>query len=184
MTPDPIFFRDLAYVFIAAVVGGTSAYLLRQPLILGYVFGGILISPLTPGPSISDVHSFELFAEIGVILLMFSIGIEFSLNDLLRVRWVALVGGPLGIVLSILLSVGIGHLVGWTMIQSVVIGSVVSVASTMVLARLLLDSGDLRAKHGRVMIGITLVEDLAVVVLTVLLPAAGAWWWRGRRRRW
>ena len=174
MTPDPIFFRDLAYVFIAAVVGGTAAYLLRQPLILGYVFGGILISPLTPGPSISDVHSFELFAEIGVILLMFSIGIEFSLKDLLRVRWVALVGGPLGIFLSILLSVGIGHLVGWTMIQSVVIGSVVSVASTMVLARLLLDSGDLRAKHGRVMIGITLVEDLAVVVLTVLLPALGA----------
>ncbi|MBK7419083.1 MAG: cation:proton antiporter [Nitrospira sp.] len=63
---------------------------------------------------------------------------------------------------------------GWSWIQSVVIGSVVSVASTMVLARLLLDSGDLRAKHGRVMIGITLVEDLAVVVLTVLLPALGA----------
>ena len=86
MAPDPIFFRDLAYVFVAAVLGGASAYLLRQPLILGYVFGGILISPLTPGPSISDVHSFELFAEIGVILLMFCIGIEFSLNDLLRVR--------------------------------------------------------------------------------------------------
>ena len=163
MTPDPIFFRDLAYVFIAAVVGGTSAYLLRQPLILGYVLGGILISPLTPGPSISDVHSFELFAEIGVILLMFSIGIEFSLNDLLRVRWVALLGGPLGIFLSILLSVGVGHVMGWNAIKSVVIGAVVSVASTMVLARLLLDSGDLRAKHGRVMIGITLVEDLAVV---------------------
>ena len=174
MAPEPIFFRDLAYVFIAAVLGGASAYLLRQPLILGYVFGGILIGPFTPGPSISDVHSFELFAEIGVILLMFCIGIEFSLNDLLRVRWVALLGGPLGIFLSILLAVGLGHVVGWSWIQSVVIGSVVSVASTMVLARLLLDSGDLRAKHGRVMIGITLVEDLAVVVLTVLLPALGA----------
>ena len=174
MAPDPIFFRDLAYVFVAAVLGGASAYLLRQPLILGYVFGGILISPLTPGPSISDVHSFELFAEIGVILLMFCIGIEFSLNDLLRVRWVALLGGPIGIILSILLAVGLGHVVGWSFIQSMVIGAVVSVASTMVLARLLLDSGDLRAKHGRVMIGITLVEDLAVVVLTVLLPSLGA----------
>ena len=174
MAPDPIFFRDLAYVFTAAVLGGSSAYLLRQPLILGYVLGGILISPLTPGPSISDVHSFELFAEIGVILLMFCIGIEFSLNDLLYVRWVALLGGPLGIFLSILLAVGLGHVVGWSWIQSVVIGSAVSVASTMVLARLLLDSGDLRAKHGRVMIGITLVEDLAVVALTVLIPALGA----------
>ncbi len=174
MAPDPVFFRDLAYVFIAAVLGGGVAYLFRQPLILGYVLGGILISPLTPGPSISDVHSFELFAEIGVILLMFCIGIEFSLNDLLRVRWVALLGGPLGILLSILLAVGLGQVVGWSFIQSVVIGAVVSVASTMVLARLLLDSGDLRAKHGKVMIGITLVEDLAVVVLTVLLPALGA----------
>jgi CPA2 family monovalent cation:H+ antiporter-2 len=174
MGPDPIFFRDLAYVFSAAVIGGAAAYLLRQPLILGYVFGGILISPLTPGPSISDVHSFELFAEIGVILLMFCIGIEFSINDLLRVRWVALLGGPIGIVLSILLAVGLGHVVGWSFIQSMVIGAVVSVASTMVLARLLLDSGELRAKHGRVMIGITLVEDLAVVVLTVLIPALGA----------
>lgn len=174
MTPDPMFFRDLAYVFIAAVLGGGVAYLFRQPLILGYVVGGILISPLTPGPSVSDVHTFDLFAEIGVILLMFCIGIEFSLKDLLRVRWVALLGGPLGILLSILLAVGLGRVAGWNFIQSVVIGAVVSVASTMVLARLLLDNGDLRTKHGKVMIGITLVEDLAVVVLTVLLPSLGA----------
>src|SRR5574337_1271754 len=100
---DPIFFRDLAYVFAAAVIGGVLAWLARQPLILGYVLGGILISPLTPGPSVSDIHTFETFAEIGVVLLMFSIGIEFSLHDLLRVRWVALLGGPIGILLSIAL---------------------------------------------------------------------------------
>ncbi len=173
MAPDPIFFRDLAYVLVAAVLGGVVAYALRQPLILGYVFGGIVVSPLTPGPSISDVHTFEIFAEIGVILLMFCIGIEFSFKDLLRVRWVALIGGPLGILLSIALAMGVGHVIGWPPIQSVVIGAVVSVASTMVLARLLLDRGELRSKHGKVMIGITLVEDLAVVALTVLLPALG-----------
>ncbi|MBI4608336.1 MAG: cation:proton antiporter, partial [Candidatus Rokubacteria bacterium] len=93
---DPVFFRDLAYVLVATVLGGVLARLARQPLILGYVLGGILVSPLTPGPSVSDIHTFELFAEIGVILLMFSIGIEFSLRDLLRVRWVAILGGPLG----------------------------------------------------------------------------------------
>jgi len=173
MAPDPIFFRDLAYVLVAAVLGGVVAYAIRQPLILGYVFGGIVVSPLTPGPSISDVHTFEIFAEIGVILLMFCIGIEFSLKDLLRVRWVALIGGPLGILLSIVLAMGVGHVIGWPPIQSMVIGAVVSVASTMVLARLLLDRGELRSKHGKVMIGITLVEDLAVVALTVLLPALG-----------
>ena len=97
---DPILFRDLAYVFVAAILGGSLAWLARQPLILGYVIGGLLISPLTPGPSVSDVHTFELFAEIGVVLLMFSLGIEFSLKDLMGVKWVALVGGPIGIVLS------------------------------------------------------------------------------------
>ncbi|MBI4012273.1 MAG: cation:proton antiporter [Candidatus Rokubacteria bacterium] len=174
MAADPVFFRDLAYVFLAALLGGGIAWLTRQPLILGYVVGGILISPLTPGPSVERVHTFELFAEIGVILLMFSIGIEFSLRDLLRVKWVALIGGPLGIVLSVALALGAGSVLGWTPLFGLTIGIVVSVASTMVLARLLMDRGELHAQHGRVMIGIALVEDLAVVVLTVLIPALGS----------
>src|SRR5213594_768411 len=143
MIADPIVFRDLAYVFAAAVLGGALAWLARQPLILGYVLGGILIGPFTPGPTVSDLHTFELLAEIGVILLMFSIGIEFSLRDLLRVKWVAVVGGPLGIVLSMLLGAGVGWLAGWPVLRGVVVGAVVSVASTMVLARLLLDRGEL-----------------------------------------
>jgi CPA2 family monovalent cation:H+ antiporter-2 len=174
VTTDPLFFRDLSYVLIAAVAGGFVARAFRQPLIVGFVLAGILIGPFTPGPSVSDLHTFELFAEIGVVLLMFSIGIEFSLRDLLRVKWVALVGAPLGIALSILLAMGVGTALGWPPLQSAVIGIVTSVASTMVLAQLLLDRGDLHSTHGRVMIGIALVEDLAVVVLTVLLPALGA----------
>jgi CPA2 family monovalent cation:H+ antiporter-2 len=174
MIPDAIFYRDLAYVFGAAVVGGVLARLAGQPLILGYVFGGVLVSPLTPGPAVTDIHSFELFAEVGVILLMFSIGIEFSLRDLLRVKWVALVGGPLGILLSIGVALAVGTLLGWSALQSIVVGMVVSVASTMVLARLLIDRGELNSRHGRIMIGITLVEDLAVVVLIVLIPRLGA----------
>jgi CPA2 family monovalent cation:H+ antiporter-2 len=173
MITDPILFRDLAYVFTAAVVGGALAWLTRQPLILGYVFGGLLVSPLTPGPSVSDVHTFEIFAEVGVVLLMFSLGIEFSLKDLMRVKWVAVLGGPLGIVLSIALGVVSGATLGWGLLEGAVVGMVVSVASTMVLARLLLDRGELHSRHGRVMIGITLVEDLAVVVLIVLIPALG-----------
>jgi len=170
---ESIFFRDLAYVFLAAVAGGFLARLAGQPLILGYVLGGILISPLTPGPAVSDLHTFELFAEIGVILLMFSIGIEFSLRDLLSVKWVALLGGPLGILLSVGLGVGVAGVLGWPLLQGAIVGIVISVASTMVLARLLLDRGELHTRHGRVMIGITLVEDLAVVILIVLIPALG-----------
>jgi CPA2 family monovalent cation:H+ antiporter-2 len=170
---ESIFFRDLAYVLMAAVAGGAVARLARQPLILGYVLGGIFISPLTPGPAVSDLQAFELFAEIGVILLMFSIGIEFSLRDLLRVKWVALLGGPLGIVLSVAMGLGAAALLGWPLLQGAMVGIVISVASTMVLARLLMDRGELHSRHGRIMIGITLVEDLAVVILIVLIPALG-----------
>ena len=173
MSADPILFRDLAYVFVAAVLGGSLAWLARQPLILGYVIGGLLISPLTPGPAVSDVHTFELFAEIGVVLLMFSLGIEFSLKDLMGVKWIALVGGPIGIVLSTAVGLAVGSLLGWSPVAGAVIGMVVSPASTMVLARLLLDRGELHSRHGRIMIGITLVEDLAAVVLIILIPALG-----------
>src|ERR1700756_15506 len=100
MTGDAAFYRDLAYVFGAAVVGGAVARRLRQPLILGYVLGGVLVGPFTPGPTVSDVHQFEILAEVGVILLMYSIGLEISFRDLLRVKWVAILGGPLGISLS------------------------------------------------------------------------------------
>jgi len=173
VSADPVLFRDLAYVFVAAILGGSLAWLARQPLILGYVVGGLLISPLTPGPSVSDIHTFELFAEIGVVLLMFSLGIEFSLKDLMGVKWIALVGGPIGIVLSTAMGMVVGSLLGWPPVAGAVIGMVVSPASTMVLARLLLDRGELHSRHGRIMIGITLVEDLAAVVLIILIPALG-----------
>jgi CPA2 family monovalent cation:H+ antiporter-2 len=171
MMENPAIYRDLAYVFAAALCGGLLAKWLRQPLILGYVLGGILIGPFTPGPTISDLHFLELMAEIGVILLMYSIGIEFSPKDLLQVKWVALLGGPLGILLSILMGLGVGRVMGWSTIQGVAVGAIISVASTMVLSRFLMDRGEIKTAHGRVMIGITLVEDLAVVILTVLLPA-------------
>ncbi len=173
MHPDSVFFQDLAIVFLAAVAGGILARIAGQPLILGYVFGGIAIGPFTPGPTISESHTFDLFAEIGVILLMFSIGLEFSVKDLMRVKWVALTGGPLGILTAVGLAVVTGSLIGWPTTQSIVIGAVISIASTMVLARLLVDRGELRSKHGRVMIGIALVEDVAVVAMTVLMPALG-----------
>src|SRR5258705_3025145 len=171
MTIETTFYRDLAYVFGAAVAGGVVAKALRQPLILGYVLGGVLIGPFTPGPSVSGIKEFELLAEVGVILLMYSIGLEFSFRDLLRVKWVAIVGGPLGICLSMLLGWGVGSLLGWSWQQGVAVGAIISVASTMVLSRFLSDRGELRSEQGQVMIGITLVEDLAVVVLTTLLPS-------------
>jgi monovalent cation:H+ antiporter-2, CPA2 family len=173
MESNPILFRDLTCIFLAAIIGGLAAWRLRLPLIIGFVLGGIVISPFTPGPHLSDLHTFEVFAEVGVVLLMFSIGVEFSVPDLLRVKWVALIGGPIGILLMVAIAVGAGKLAGWSTTEGIVIGATVSVASTMVLARLLSDSGRLSTTYGRVMIGITLVEDLAVICMTVVLPAFG-----------
>ncbi len=169
MEANPILFRDLTYIFVAAVFGGLVAWRLRLPLILGFVEAGIAISPFTPGPHLSDLHTFEVFAEVGVVLLMFSIGVEFSIPDLLRVKWVALVGGPLGI----LFMLGLGIAAGWRIADALVIGAAVSVASTMVLARLLTDTGKLTETYGRVMIGVSLVEDLVVICMTVVLPVCG-----------
>jgi len=170
MAAEAVLYRDLAYVFVAAVLGGLIAKRLGQPLIMGYVGGGILIGPFTPGPTLSDIHVLELFAEIGVILLMYSIGIEFSFRDLLRVKWVALIGGPVGLLVVIALAVLVGRLLGWNILESLTIGAVTSLASTMVLSQLLIDRGELHSEHGRVMIGITLVDDLAFVIMIVLVP--------------
>lgn len=173
MAIETTFYRDLAYVFGAAVVGGGVARLFRQPLILGYVLGGILVGPFTPGPSVREIHQFEILAEVGVILLMYSIGLEFSVAELLEVKWIALAGGPLGILLSMAVGVGVARLLSWNWQQGVAVGAIISVASTMVLSRFLSDTGQLRSEAGRVMISITLVEDLAVVILTILLPSLG-----------
>src|SRR5579862_8771536 len=163
MEPNPLLFRDLTYIFLAAVLGGLVAWRLRLPLILGFVLGGIVISPFTPGPHLSDLHTFEVFAEVGVVLLMFSIGVEFSIPDLMRVKWVALLGAPIGILLITGVAIATAELLGWSFTDGVVIGASISVASTMVLARLLTDSGKINSTSGRVMIGITLIEDLAVI---------------------
>jgi len=168
--PHSLICRDIAMVFAAAFICGMLAWRLRQPILIGYVVAGLILSPLTPGPRIHDVHTFEIMAEIGVILLMFSVGIEFSVPELLKVKWVALLGAPLGILLSVGLGVSTGTLLGWPRMQGIAVGCIISVASTMVMMRLLMDRGELSSESGRVMITLTLVEDLAVVILTILLP--------------
>ena len=171
MPEHSFIYRDIAMVFAGAFICGLLAWRLRQPILLGYVLAGLILSPLTPGLKVHDVHTFEVMAEIGVILLMFSVGIHFSIPDLLKVKWVALLGAPLGILLSVGMGVGTGALLGWPLLQGVAVGCIISVASTMVMMRLLMDRGELDSESGRVMITLTLVEDLAVVILTILLPS-------------
>jgi CPA2 family monovalent cation:H+ antiporter-2 len=174
VTEHVLIFRDIAMAFAGALVCGFLAWRIRQPILLGYVLAGLILSPLTPGLRVHDVHVFQIMAEAGVVLLMFSVGIEFSIPDLLRVKWVALAGAPLGILLSVGLGVGAGTLMGWPLLQSIAVGSMISVASTMVLIKLLMDRGGLGTNSGRVMVTLTLVEDLFVIILTVVLPGLSA----------
>jgi CPA2 family monovalent cation:H+ antiporter-2 len=170
MVEHSAIFKELSYVFIAAILGGALAWRLRQPLILGYVLAGIALSPFTPGPAVREAHTFQIIAEVGVVFLMFSIGLEFSVPELMEVKWMSLLGAPLGVVLLSLIGAGLGWLLGWGAMCGLVVGMIISVASTMVLSRLLIDSGQLQSTHGKIMIGITLVEDLVVVVLIILMP--------------
>jgi len=170
MAEHAAIFKELSYVFIAATLGGIVAWRVRQPLILGYVLAGIAISPYTVGPQVHEAQTFQVVAEVGVVFLMFSIGLEFSVAELLEVKWISLIGAPLGVVLLAAVASGVGLALGWGATQGMVVGMIISVASTMVLSRLLIDRRELQSLHGKVMIGITLVEDLIVVILTILMP--------------
>ncbi|HEU5297902.1 MAG TPA: cation:proton antiporter [bacterium] len=170
---ETAFLRDIALVFVAALAGGALAQWLRQPLFVGYIIGGLLISPFTPGPAVQDIHTFELFAQIGVVLLMFSIGIEFSLREVTRLGAPAVLGAPVTMALIILLTLAAGWLLGWPPAQSAGVGVVISVASTTVVAKLLAERGESHAPHSRLAIATLLTEDIVVVALIVLLPVLG-----------
>jgi CPA2 family monovalent cation:H+ antiporter-2 len=164
-------FRDLALVLTGALGGGLLAHFLKLPLFLGYIVGGVLVGPFTPGLRVEDPTFILLLAQIGIVLLMFSMGLEFSLKDLMRVGAPAILGGLLGMLAMMLIFLLIGGLIGLSVIASLFIGAGISVSSTMVIAKLLMERDELTLEHGRLMIGTLLVEDLAVVVLLVLLPA-------------
>jgi CPA2 family monovalent cation:H+ antiporter-2 len=161
---------DIATIVVAALLGGLVAQRLRLPLILGYILAGVLLGPYTGGVTVSNVHDIELLAEIGVALLLFALGIEFSLKELQPVRRIALLGTPVQILLTMLLGLGIGRLLGWDWLASIWFGSLISLSSTMVILKTLMNQGWLGTLSSRVMIGMLIIQDLAVVPLMIVLP--------------
>src|ERR671916_2317609 len=154
---------DIALILVAAFVGGAIARRLGLPLILGYILAGIFVGPNTGGPTVGDVHDIELLAEIGVALLLFSIGLHFPVEELAPVRRVALVGTPIQMALTALFGYGIGQLVlglGWE--ESVWLGALVGLSSTAVVLKALSQQGVTDTLLGRVIIGMLIVQDLTV----------------------
>lgn len=160
----------LAVGFSLALVFGYIAARLRLPPLMGYLIAGVIISPNTPG-IVADIHLANQLAELGVMFLMFGVGMHFSLNDLMQVRRIALPGAVLQIAVATLLGVGVSMMWGWSFGSALIFGLSLSCASTVVLLKALGDRGLLDSVNGKIAVGWLLVEDLVIVLALVLLPA-------------
>jgi len=159
----------IAVCLALAFVGGYLAFRLGMPPLIGYLLAGIAAGPFTPG-FVADAKLVPELAEIGVILLMFGVGMHFSVRDLLSVWKVAIPGAIAQITVATALGLGAAALWGWTSAGGLVFGLALSVASTVVLLRSLEGRGRLRSPEGRIAVGWLLVEDLLTVLVLVLLP--------------
>jgi monovalent cation:H+ antiporter-2, CPA2 family len=158
---------------LAFVMGFIMARL-KLPVLLGYLIAGILLGPATPG-FVADVALSTQLAEIGVMLLMFGVGLHFSLADLMAVRKIALPGAIVQITAATLLTMGMTHYWGWQIGESLVFGLALSVASTVVLLKALEEKGLLKSINGQIAVGWLVVEDLVMVLVLVLLPPLASW---------
>lgn len=164
---------DLVMAVAAAFLGGIVASRLKLPVMTGYLLGGIVIGPFTPGPH-SDVHRVQTLAELGVALLMFALGTQFSLHELKAVGKGAAGGGILQVLLTILLGVPVGLVLGLSFTQALYLGGMLAISSSIVILKLLLSRSEVEALQGRLALGIGVVQDISVVVLVVVLPALAA----------
>lgn len=157
---------------VVAFLMGALAHRLKVSPIAGYLLAGVIVGPFTPG-FVADAGLANQLAEIGVILLMFGVGLHFSLQDLLSVRKIAIPGALVQITAATLMGMGLAWLLGWGLAGGFVFGLALSVASTVVLLRALQGHNLIETERGRIAVGWLIVEDLAMVLALVLLPALG-----------
>ena len=179
---------SLIFTFVggltAALLFGLIARKLHLSPLVGYLLAGVVVGPYSPGFG-ADSHTVEQFAELGVILLMFGVGLHFHLKDLIAVQRVAVPGAVVQISVATVLGVLVGWMFGWSTISGLVFGMAISVASTVVLTRVLEDNQNLHTPSGHVALGWLVVEDLFTILLLVLIPAvmearqSGAGDWSG-----
>ena len=157
-----------------ALIMGFLAARLKLPVLVGYLTAGMIIGPATPG-FVADIELSSQLAEIGVMLLMFGVGLHFSLDDLLAVRRIALPGAVVQIAVATVLGMAVSATWGWSLAAGLVFGLALSVASTVVLLKALEHRGLLDSLNGHIAIGWLIVEDLVMVLVLVLLPAMSVW---------
>lgn len=172
---------NITLALIVAFIGGAIARRLGLPTIVGYLLAGIAIGPFTPG-FVGDIDTIQQLAELGVIFLMFGVGLHFSFQDLWNVRAIAVPGALIQTAIATILGFGLSQLWGWTPMAGLVLGLAISVASTVVLLRGLMDNSLLNTSHGQVAVGWLVMEDILSVLILVLMPtfaaSAGAFHWQ------
>ena len=173
MTHSFTLITTIAAGFGLALILGFVAVRLKLPALIGYLLAGVVIGPATPG-YVADLEIAGQLAEIGVMLLMFGVGLHFSFQDLLSVRRIALPGAIVQIAVATALGAGLAALWGWTLSSGIVFGFALSVASTVVLLRALESRGELESVNGRIAVGWLVVEDLVTVLVLVLMPPLAA----------
>lgn len=161
---------NLAIALGAALIGAVIAARLRQSVILGYLLAGVAIGPFTPG-FVGSSDTIQALADVGIILLMFTVGLEFSIADLLKLGKVAAVGGTVQILVLLAAGYALGLALGWRTVQSLFFGAVIAISSTVVLSKTLSDRGDMDSIHGQLALAWSAVQDLGTIVLVVVLSA-------------
>jgi CPA2 family monovalent cation:H+ antiporter-2 len=170
--PDPTFFHDVAIALAAALGLGLLCARARQPVIIGYLVAGLLVGPGGLG-FVTDRQSIATLAELGSILLMFTLGIEFSFSELRRVQRFALLGGSAQIVLTTLLASLVAIAMHVAPGTAITLGVLLALSSTVLVLKVLMERGELDSAHGRGMMGLLLVQDLSVVLVVILMPHLG-----------
>ena len=161
----------ITVALLMAFVGGIAARRVGLPTIVGYLLAGVVIGPFTPG-YVGDLSTIQQLAELGIVFLMFGVGLHFSFADLWRVRDIAVPGALIQTALATLAGVGLTWLWGWSLGSGVMLGLSISVASTVVLLRGLMDHNLLNTPHGQAAVGWLVMEDILSVLILVLMPAA------------
>ncbi|MGH7964352.1 MAG: cation:proton antiporter, partial [Candidatus Binatia bacterium] len=164
------FLRDLAIVMVVGALTTILFHLLRQPVVLGYLVAGIIVGPHTPPFAfVSDLHSIHTLAELGIVLLLFSLGLEFDLKKLRRVGVVAVLAAVLEILFMLWLGYTAGQLIGWSQMDSLFLGALLSISSTTIIVQVLIETGQLRELFAQIILGILIVEDIAAILILVVL---------------
>lgn len=166
---DPRLIVDLVLALGAAVFCGAVAERIGLPVIIGYFVAGLLVGPNTPG-FVADRHQVELLANVGVAFLMFALGVEFSLADLVKVRRIAVTTSAIQLPATIALGLGVGLLLGWSSAAGLLLGGAFAISSSIVAIKVLMGRGEMVSPHATLAIGISVVQDLSLVVMLAVLP--------------